>query len=152
ANNGWLQELPKPITKLTWDNAVLVSPATAARLSSRNAPAFQGGEHGQIVCDVVELRSGGRVVRGPLFAVIGHAEHCVTVHLGYGRTRAGHIGTGAGFDANAIRTADAPWFHSGVEIAPTGDQYSLACTQYHHMMEGRGMVRAVTRDEFVRSP
>src|SRR5204863_7158149 len=69
ANNGWLQELPKPITKLTWDNAVLVSPATAERLKAGGSPAFQGGEHGQILCDVVELRYRGRTVRGPVFAV-----------------------------------------------------------------------------------
>ena len=152
ANNGWLQELPKPITKLTWDNAVLVSPATAARLRSGGAPSFQGGEHGQIVSDVVELRYGGRSVRGPIFVVVGHPDDCVTVHTGYGRARAGHVGTGAGFDANAIRTSGAPWFDGGLEVVKTGDTCSLACTQDHHLMEGRGMVRAVTRDEFISDP
>ena len=64
ANNGWLQELPKPITRLTWDNAVVMSPATAARLKIGTAPAAQGGEHGQVVSNLVELRYGGRTVRG----------------------------------------------------------------------------------------
>jgi molybdopterin-containing oxidoreductase family iron-sulfur binding subunit len=152
ANNGWLQELPKPITKLTWDNAVIVSPATAARLKGEDTPSFQGGEHGQIVADVVELRSRGRIVRGALFPVVGHPDDCATVHAGYGRSRAGHLGTGAGFNPNAIRTSDAPWFDRGVEVVHAGYTASLACTQYHHLMEGRHTVRAVTRDEYVRDP
>jgi MoCo/4Fe-4S cofactor protein with predicted Tat translocation signal len=152
ANNGWLQELPKPITKLTWDNAVLVSPATAARLKAGGRPALQGGEHGQIISDVVELRYRGRAVRGALFTVVGHPDDCATVHLGYGRTRAGHVGTQTGFDANRLRTSDAMSFGGGLEIVATGATYPLACTQYHHLMEGRGQVRAVTREEFVRNP
>jgi molybdopterin-containing oxidoreductase family iron-sulfur binding subunit len=154
ANNGWLQELPKPITKLTWDNAVIASPATAARLAGGDPvrPSMSGGEHGRVDAQVVELRYRGRTVRGPLFPVPGHPDDCVTVHLGYGRTRAGQVGTGAGFNANAIRTSDAPWSGRGLEVVSTGDRYSLACTQYHHLMEGRGMVRAVTREAFVRDP
>src|SRR5439155_4545176 len=152
ANNGWLQELPKPITKLAWDNAVLVSPATAARLKGSTAPAFTGGEHGQIRSNIVELRYRARTVRGALFPVVGHPDDCVTVHLGYGRTRAGRVGSATGFKANTIRTSDAAWFGGGVEIVNTGAAASLACTQYHHLMEGRGQVRAVTRDEFIRNP
>jgi molybdopterin-containing oxidoreductase family iron-sulfur binding subunit len=151
ANNGWLQELPKPITKLTWDNAILVSPATAARLNGTNTPAFTGGEHGTIMSDVFELRVGGRSVRGPLFAVAGHPDDCATVHLGYGRTRGGRTMAGAGFDANAVRTSATLSFTTG-EPVRTGDTYPLACTQYHHLMEGRDLVRAVTRDEYVRDP
>jgi len=89
ANNGWLQELPKPVTRLTWDNAVIVSPATAERLQAANIASYQGGEHGQIISDVVELRHRGRTVRGAIFAVVGHPDDCITVHLGYGRTRVG---------------------------------------------------------------
>jgi MoCo/4Fe-4S cofactor protein with predicted Tat translocation signal len=152
ANNGWLQELPKPITKLTWDNAVLTSPATAERLKAAAWPSFQGGEHGQIVSDLVWVQFRERRVQGLLFPVIGHADGCVTVHLGYGRSRAGRVGSGTGFNANAIRTADALWSGSGCEITLTGDRGSLACTQYHHMMEGRHLVRAVTRDEYIHDP
>jgi Fe-S-cluster-containing dehydrogenase component len=152
ANNGWLQELPKPITRLTWDNAVLTSAATATKLLATENPAFTGGEHGQIITDVVELKFKGRSVRGALFVVPGHPDDCVTVHLGYGRTRGGRVAAGAGFDANAIRTADALSFGAGVEIAKTGEKFSLACTQYHHLMEGRGLVRAVTREEYLRDP
>jgi MoCo/4Fe-4S cofactor protein with predicted Tat translocation signal len=152
ANNGWLQELPKPITKLTWDNAVLLSPATAARLKIGGEPAMQGGEHGQITSDVVELRYKGRAVRGAAFVVVGHPDDAVTVHLGYGRTRAGRVAEGAGFNANALRTSDAMEFGGGLDVVPIGKTYPLACTQYHHLMEGRNAVRAVTRDEFVRDP
>jgi molybdopterin-containing oxidoreductase family iron-sulfur binding subunit len=152
ANNGWLQELPKPITRLTWDNAILVSPTTAAKLRAEGAPAFEGGEHGQILSHVVELKYHGRSVRGAIFPVVGHPDDCATVHLGYGRARAGQVGTGAGFNANVIRTSDAPAIGAGAEIVATTEKTSLACTQYHHLMEGRGMVRAVTRDEFIRDP
>ena len=154
ANNGWLQELPKPITKLTWDNAVLASPATAERFAGGEAVrvAMSGGERGHVNARVVEVRFGGRTVRGPLFPVPGHPDDCVTVHLGYGRSRAGRVGTGAGFNAYAIRPADALWIGRGVEVVRTSDTHSLACTQYHHLMEGRGMVRAVTRDEYVKDP
>jgi MoCo/4Fe-4S cofactor protein with predicted Tat translocation signal len=152
SNNGWLQELPKPITKLTWDNAVLTSPATIDRLKAEGYLSMQGGEHGQFVSDVVTVKYQGRSVRGPIFGVTGHPDDCVTVHLGYGRTRAGQVGNGAGFNVYTIRTSGALWSGRGVEIERTGDTYSLACTQYHHLMEGRGMVRAATRDEYVKDP
>ena len=154
ANNGWLQELPKPITKLTWDNAVLVSPATAERLKAAESPALQGGEHGQIISDVVELRYRGRTVRGALFAVAGHPDDCVTVHLGYGRTRARPRRRPAPASTRTrIRTADALSFGARRrDRARPARRISLACTQYHHLMEGRGLVRAATRDEFVRDP
>jgi MoCo/4Fe-4S cofactor protein with predicted Tat translocation signal len=152
ANNGWLQELPRPITRLTWDNAVITSPATAAKLHGSERPAFAGGEHGQVITDLVELKFKGRSVRGPLFAIAGHPDDCVTVHFGYGRSRGGRIAKDAGFNANAICTSDAMSFGSGLEVAGTGERFSLACTQYHHLMEGRGLVRAVTRDEYLHDP
>jgi MoCo/4Fe-4S cofactor protein with predicted Tat translocation signal len=152
ANNGWLQELPKPITKLTWDNAVLVSPGTAEKLNAAGKPAMQGGEHGQIISNIVELRHRGRTVKGALFAVVGHPDDCATVHLGYGRTRAGQVGSHAGFNANLLRASDVMSFGAGLEIVGTGETYPLACTQYHHLMEGRGQVRAVTREAFIGNP
>ena len=89
----------------------------------------------------------------PLFPVAGHPDDCVTVHLGYGRTRGGHVGTGAGFNANAhAHRRRAVVRRAASRSSQTGERISLACTQYHHLMEGRGMVRAVTRDEFVRDP
>ena len=152
ANNGWLQELPKPITRLVWDNAVIASPATAAKLQALNSVSSRGGEHGTIDSDLVELRYKGRTVIGPIFGVPGHPDDCVTVHLGYGRTHAGRVGNGTGFNAYALRTSDGLWSGSGLEVVPTGETFPLACTQYHHLMEGRGMVRAVTKDEYQRNP
>ncbi|MGH7425859.1 MAG: TAT-variant-translocated molybdopterin oxidoreductase, partial [Candidatus Methylomirabilales bacterium] len=139
ANNGWLQELPKPLTKLTWDNAALLSPATAERLRLANE-------------EVVELLYRGRVVRAPVWIMPGHADDSVTVHLGYGRTRAGRVGTGAGFNAFALRTSDAPWFGSGLEIRKVGERYPLACTQDHHSMEVRNLVRGGTLAQFLEHP
>jgi molybdopterin-containing oxidoreductase family iron-sulfur binding subunit len=152
ANNGWLQELPKPVTKLTWDNAVFVSPATATRLSAANTPAFRGGERGNIVSDVVEVTVGGNKVRGALFPVAGHPDECATIHLGYGRARAGRVGDQTGFDVNPLRTSNTLWSAGGAQIAKTGDEYPLACTQYHHLMEGRGLIRVATHEEFVKDP
>jgi len=139
ANNAWLQELPNPITKLTWDNAVLCAPAFAERLGLANQ-------------DVVELQYRGRKVQGPVWIVPGHADGCVTVHLGYGREAVGRIGEGIGFNAYALRTADSPWSGSGLLLKKTGDTYPLACTQGHWTMEGRNNVRSGTLAEFRKDP
>jgi MoCo/4Fe-4S cofactor protein with predicted Tat translocation signal len=152
ANNGWLQETPKPLTKLTWDNAVLLSPATAERLGLSRTISTTGGERGTIYTDLIEVAFQGRRVRGAAWILPGHADNCVTVHLGYGRTRAGKVGNGAGFNANLLRTVETPWRGSGVEIRKTGDQYPLACTQFHHLMEGRDLVRAATLERYHQNP
>jgi MoCo/4Fe-4S cofactor protein with predicted Tat translocation signal len=139
ANNGWLQELPKPLTKLTWDNAALLSPTTAERL------ALQTG-------DVVELRRAGRKVKAPVFILPGHADEAVTVHLGYGRRRTGRVGSGAGFDAYRLRTSEAPGFSGGLELRKTGATQALATTQHHQSMEGRRLLRVGTLQEFRHDP
>jgi len=152
ANNGWLQELPKPLTALSWDNAIIASPALLARLGVVAMPALVGGEHGGVDCPVVELRYRGRTVRGPLFPLAGHPDEAVTVHLGYGRTRAGRVGSNLGFSAARLQTSAAPWFDAGAEMAVTGERYVLACTQYHHDMEGRDLVRVSTRATAAPAP
>ncbi len=139
ANNAWLQELPKPLTKLTWDNAALISPTTAERLHLVSG-------------DVVELKQGGRRVRIPVWLNPGHADNCLTLFLGYGRRRAGRVGSGTGFDVNTLRTTDAPFILTGVELTKTGEQYDLACTQDHWSMEGRNLVRSGTRAEYEKDP
>jgi molybdopterin-containing oxidoreductase family iron-sulfur binding subunit len=143
ANLGWLQELPKPITKLTWDNAALLSPATAAR-------------YGLVNNDVVELRYRGRTVKAPVWTLPGQADDTVTVHLGYGRTRGGRVADGAGFDANLIRTSDAPWFGSGLEIARTGETRVLSCAQDHWSIdrhaEERHLIRSATVEQYQKDP
>jgi len=152
ANNGWLQETPKPLTKLTWDNAVIVSPATADRLGLSRRIGNTGGEHGTVYADIVELSYDGRRVRGAAWVLPGQADDCVTVHLGYGRTRAGKVGTNTGFNANLIRTANSHWQGVGLQIRKTGEQQPLACTQFHHLMEGRQLLRSGTLEEFRKNP
>lgn len=139
ANNGWLQELPKPLTKLTWDNAVLLGPATAARLDLQTD-------------DVVELTHAGQSVRGPVWIMPGQPEDSVTVHFGYGRTKAGRAGTGAGFNAYLVRTSESPWSGAGVTLTKTGARSRLATTQHHHAMQGRNLVRTGTVEEYRKHP
>jgi molybdopterin-containing oxidoreductase family iron-sulfur binding subunit len=147
ANNGWLQELPKPLTKLTWDNAALVSPKTAERLGVSSESTSRGSR-----TDLVELRYRGRTVTAPAWIVPGHPDDVVTVHLGYGRRRAGRVGNGAGFDAYAMRTSDAPWFGGGLEVRRSGERYTLACTQDHWSMEGRAPVRHASLEDYGKNP
>jgi molybdopterin-containing oxidoreductase family iron-sulfur binding subunit len=142
ANNGWLQELPKPITKLTWDNAVLLSPATAKELGVINE-------------QVVELEHGGRTIRGPVWILPGQADGCATVHLGYGRGAGGKVAKGAGFDAYPLWTSEeprSPWTVFGVMIRPTAESRKLACTQTHSRMEGRHLARSAPLGEYQRDP
>ncbi len=139
ANNGWLQELPKPLTKITWDNAALVSPRTAEERHLQNE-------------DLVELQYQGRSVKAPVWIQPGHPDNSVTVHLGFGRTSAGRVGNGVGFNAYALRTSDAPLFASGLEIVKTGSKYSLATTQEHHLMEGRAIVLSADIGEYIKNP
>jgi molybdopterin-containing oxidoreductase family iron-sulfur binding subunit len=139
ANNAWLQELPKPVTTLTWENAALLGPRAAARL---------GVESG----DVVRLSLRGRSVKAPVIVVPGHADYSVTVHFGYGRTRAGRVGTGLGFDAYALRSSGSPMAQGGLAVDRTGDQVPLATTQMHHSMEGRDPVRMTTAARYAADP
>lgn len=139
ANNGWLQELPKPLTTLTWDNAILISPATAGRFDLQNE-------------SVVEIAYNGRKIAGPVWITPGHPDQTVTVHLGYGRTKAGRIGSKRGFNVHAIRTSDAPWSIAGIGLAKTGAKSRLAVTQHHHLMEGRNLVRSASLAEYVANP
>jgi molybdopterin-containing oxidoreductase family iron-sulfur binding subunit len=125
AENAWLQELPHPVTKLTWDNAAYLSPATARQLRLADGAR-------------VELRLAGRRVEAAVAVMPGHADGVVTLPLGYGRLRAGPVGSGVGFDAGALRRADAPWFEGGLAVAPLGGaQHVFALTQEHFSMEGR---------------
>jgi molybdopterin-containing oxidoreductase family iron-sulfur binding subunit len=122
ANNAWLQELPKPLSKVTWDNIILVSPATAL-------------EYGIMSEDVVQVPFAGTWVEGPVWVMPGQAYNSVTVFLGSGRTNAGNVGNNVGYDAYAIRTADSFWFGGGGDIVPLGQKVRLASTQHHQTLE-----------------
>jgi MoCo/4Fe-4S cofactor protein with predicted Tat translocation signal len=138
-NNSWLQELPKSLNKLTWDNAAYFSPATAARL-------------GLVDQDVVALGYRGRTLQAPVLIVPGQPDDSVTVALGYGRTQGGRVLAGLGFNAASLRTSDSPWFGAGLDVRKTGETYQLATTRDHWSMEGRDLVREATLDEFKQNP
>ncbi len=144
SNNGWLQELPKPMSKLTWDNAVLIGPKMANRLGIK-------------VEDVVELELNGKKVAGPVWIQAGHPDNSVTITLGYGRKRAGRVGTAQGFDAYALRTAANPWIATGLQMRKTGATYKLASTQGMQSMDTpdgghRPLVRETTLEEYRKEP
>jgi MoCo/4Fe-4S cofactor protein with predicted Tat translocation signal len=143
ANNGWLQELPKPFTKVTWDPTAWISPALASERGLRNG-------------DVIELRYRDKTARMPVFIVPGHPAQSVTVFFGYGRQSSGRVGTAVGeaqqFNPFQLRTSDAPWFGTGLQIRKTSTHYPLATTQEHHAMEGRAPVRVASLAEYTAKP
>ncbi len=152
ANNGWLQELPKPVTKLTWDNAALVSPKLAHNMDLAHKVVARGGEHGQVRSAVVDIVLNGSKVTAAAWTLPGQAENTVVLPLGYGRSRAGYTGTNKGFDAYVVRTSNALWTSFDGKMTATGDSYPLACTQYHFNMEGRQILRAATLQEYKKNP
>src|SRR3984957_10880223 len=153
ANNGWLQELPKPNTKLTWDNGAMIAPQTAQKLVLRDG-------------DKVTLELAGREVKAGIVLVPGHANNSITLHLGYGRSKAGAVGTGPGFNANLIRSSEAPCIANGLRIEKTGDKYYFAVTQHQYAIDQDGheasqegveearrdLVRIATLDEYRKDP
>jgi MoCo/4Fe-4S cofactor protein with predicted Tat translocation signal len=154
ANNGWLQELPKPITKLTWDNAALVSPKTAENLGVGHNVAWRGGEHGKVYSNVVDIELSGSKVTAAAWIVPGQAEGTIVLPLGYGRKRAGYTGSNKGFNAYVVRSSNALWCvgASSAAIKKTGEDYPLACTQYHFNMEGRQILETGTLEGYRRNP
>ncbi len=160
ANVGWLQELPKPVTNLSWDNAALVSGATLTKLGLEEQ-------------DIVELTVQGRKVTAPVIVAPGHPDNSVTVYLGYGRSFAGRVGSGAGFNAYLIRTADAPFYTTG-SIKKLEGKWGVAVTKSHFQdhrskamggqgngnnsleadeaINERGIIRYATLDEYKANP
>ena len=115
ANNGWLQEAPRPLSKITWDNVAYISPRTAERLE---IPIFRAGNDDQ---RVIEIRYAGRQVRLPVWVLPGMVDDAVAVTFGFGRQRAGRVGNNVGVNTFGLRTAGAPWFDGGAQIATTDD-------------------------------
>jgi ferredoxin len=110
ANNGWMQELPDPITKMTWDNAVLISRKTARELGVANG-------------DIVEISLNGKTVSGPIWTQPGMADYSLGLALGYGREKAGRVGTGVGF--NAYKIFSGKYIETGATIKKTGETYVI---------------------------
>jgi molybdopterin-containing oxidoreductase family iron-sulfur binding subunit len=152
ANNGWLQELPKPLTKLTWDNAAMISPKTAESLGLSQKVGARGGEHGKILADVIDISLSGSKVTAAAWIVPGQADGVVVLPLGYGRKKAGYTGSYKGFNAYAVRSSYAMWAATGGSIRKTGADYPMACTQYHFNMEGRKILASGTLDEYKQNP
>jgi molybdopterin-containing oxidoreductase family iron-sulfur binding subunit len=153
SNNSWLQELPKPITRLTWDNAAMISPATAQQL-------------GLTTGDYVTLRLAGREMHAGVYMVPGHADNSITLHLGYGRRLGGSVGTGPGFNSYLLRNSSGVGMARGLQIEKTGQKYYFASTQQQYTIDTEGhpaeeesgaafnrdLVRIATFDEFQKNP
>jgi Fe-S-cluster-containing dehydrogenase component len=139
ANNGWMQELPKPVTMLTWDNAAIVAPKTAEELGLENER-------------IVRITVGERSIEAPVWIVPGQAPGAVTLHLGGGRRAAGHVGNGVGFDAYRLRTTTTLWNAAGATLEATARTMPMATTQAHHSMEGRHLVREADLATYKEDP
>jgi Fe-S-cluster-containing dehydrogenase component len=140
ANNAWLQELPDPITKLTWDNAVLLSKSTAKALQVDDG-------------DLVEISVEERKLQAPVMIAPGHADYSLSLALGYGRWVVGNIGRGAGFNANLLRTTSSPYYATRATVKLIQKKgHLLAQTQDHYSMEGRALVREGTVDDYKKNP
>jgi len=122
ANLGWMQELPKPITNLSWDNAALMSISTLAKLNA-------------VESDVIEIDYQGRKIKASAMVMPGHPDQSITIYLGYGRRNSGRVGTGPGFDAFPIRLAGSPLFAVGATAKKTGEAYECASTKSHYIDE-----------------
>lgn len=132
--NPWLQELPKPITKLTWGNAVLIGPALAQRLQLANG-------------DMAEIAFAGRTLQAPVLIEPGHVDQSITLPLGYGRVHGRPNGVGLGFNAGTLRTKEAFWFGLGAEIRKIAGYHKFAITQPAQSMGGRPLARTVQLEE-----
>ncbi len=160
ANNGWLQECPDPMTKIAWDNVILVSPRLAndlgivpggslLQVARKETAEFDIGKEKAFIGEVT---INGRKVTGPLHIQPGLSNYTIVLPLGYGRAKTGHVGTGAGFDAYAVRTSDGMGFATGATLRVSGERKLLANTQEHWSMEGRDIVREANLDEFKDNP
>lgn len=159
-NNGWLQELPNPLNKITWENVVLVSPKTAQKLGlnlSNNAEEFTGGSQGTSFIntrggnqfsDLVKVKyQGGEITKpAPVWITPGQPDDVVTIFTGYGRTKAGRVGNDLGYNAYEVQKSDAMFFGTG-ELSKTGETTNVASTQIHFNMEGRDLLRVRNVDE-----
>ncbi|HEX4797586.1 MAG TPA: TAT-variant-translocated molybdopterin oxidoreductase [Humisphaera sp.] len=125
ANNGWLQELAKPLTKLTWDNAALLSATSAAQLDVHNG-------------EMLRITTSAGTLDVPALILPGQPDQTITLHLGYGRVRAGNVGNNVGFNAYTIRENARPWITTA-KVARTGEKYPLVTTHAHQTIAQRGL-------------
>jgi Fe-S-cluster-containing dehydrogenase component/anaerobic selenocysteine-containing dehydrogenase len=138
ANNAWLQELPDPVTKITWDNAALISTKAARELSITNG-------------DKIEVTVDGKKVAIVAWIAPGQADYVLTLPLGWGRTKAGRVGDGKGFDVNAVRSHEAFYF-ADATVRKTGERYPISQTQEHHRMSDRAIAVETTLAKYKEQP
>lgn len=139
ANNSWLQEMPDPITKLTWDNAALISPSLAKKYHLKSG-------------DFITIKSEENTLKLPVWIMPGQAESSITLFLGYGQTQAGRVGDGKGFDVAPLRTSSGFWVTNNVSIKKAVGTYVLASTQEHGSLEGRPHFAQATEKEYAENP
>ena len=165
SNNGWLQELPKPLSKVTWDNILLISPNTANDLGlnqgrgkyendagAEEGTSFVSTRGGNLFADLVTLNVNGRQLSNlPVWVQPGQPDGVATIFLGYGRSDAGRVGNGVGYNAYDAVNSNSPFIALG-EITKTGEQHQLASTQTHFNMEGRDIVRMRDLDHYLAHP
>lgn len=171
ANNGWMQECPHPITKLTWDNAILISPKLAKKLqeddadisllpkptmlnkSGEIAPDNANFENGKQKAPVVRIELGsGLHIEGPLYVQPGLADYSLVASLGMGRGKTGRVGEGTGYDASSILSEPGKRLLTGAKISQPGDEWTfkiLANVQEHWSMEGRAIVREANAEDYL---
>lgn len=147
-NNGWMQELPDPITKMTWENVILMSVQTAQDLGL----VVVDRENNRIKAPWAKIELDGRTVEGPVWTQPGQADNVVALALGYGRTKTGRVGKNSGYDAYALRTTKIANYTVGAKLTDTGKKHGLSVTQDHGAMEGRPIIREATLKEYAGKP
>jgi len=146
ANNGWLQELPDPMTKITWDNVALMSRNTAEELGISEAGL------GVAKVNKVAITVGDTEVEIPAWIQPGHADDSITITVGSGREGIGKVANGTGVDTYPLRTTSSMLYATGVTVRNAGGSYEIACTQDHNSMEGRSLLRHATIEEYREDP
>jgi molybdopterin-containing oxidoreductase family iron-sulfur binding subunit len=133
-NNGWLQECPQSVTKLTWDNAAICSPETASKLGLKHS-------------EVAMITLGESKVKLPVFIVPGHAEGSITIHMGYGRTKesGGSVAGAVGTNLSTFRRWNQAAIYTGVSVEGTTEPYRLATTQDHFALDDLGLSETAKR-------
>ncbi len=146
ANNGWLQELPESMTKVTWDNVALMSPATAVSLGIDPERSFSSDE-----VPMIRITANDTTIEIAAWVQPGHADDSITLTVGYGRENLGRVADGVGVDTYPLRTSSNMFFQAA-EVEETGSTYTIACTQDHQSLEGRDMIRTATLEEYKENP
>jgi MoCo/4Fe-4S cofactor protein with predicted Tat translocation signal len=167
-DNGWLQEAPDPVSKLTWDNVALVAPKTAKELGIYDqiigletpyASRSVDDEGENRTSPMIKLEVNGQSLEIPVLVSFGQAENTIVIPLGYGQgfdehdelkrgpknaTHVGLVGMNRGFNAYPLRTSKTPYFATNGKVTPTDKRYSVALTQEHHAMYGRALAREIS--------